>query len=131
MGSWNESIYGNDLAQDFLGLINDLHRSQLNLNDIITNLKNHHLYEYNEAKLVLADFEMDLSQNISNKQDVKYVIKEELDIDTLSNWTEPKIREQEINNFNNKFKNYKNPKFKISNSDIRNWLKEKRGIDIL
>ena len=131
MGSWNESIYGNDLAQDFLGLINDLHRSQLNLNDIITNLKNHHLYEYNEAKLVLADFEMDLSQNISNKQDVKYVIKEELDIDTLSNWTESKIREKEINKFNNKFKNYKNPKLKISNSDIRNWLKEKRGIDIL
>lgn len=131
MGSWKEDIYGNDDAQDLLGLINDLHKSQLSISEIIAKTKKHYLYDNNQSKLVLADFEMDLSQNISNKTDIKNIIKQELDIDNLDNWTNPKIRELEINKFKNKFENYKNAKLKISNSDIRNWLNKKRGFDIL
>lgn len=74
MGAWNESIYGNDSAMDFIEDIRKLSETAYSVLDIdrMLNL----VTEDTEERLVLADFEMEMFNKVINLEETLNAIED-------------------------------------------------------
>ena len=74
MGTWNESIYGNDSAMDFIEDIRILSETAYSVLDIdrMLNL----VTEDTEERLVLADFEMEMFNKVLNLKETLNAIED-------------------------------------------------------
>lgn len=127
MGSWNETIYGNDSAIDTLGNMQlSLEQGISGVDIIVTELEKY--YEH-EQMLVLADFDLFLNGKITVVPKVLYSIKRLLD--DINLWANPKSRETELLNFKRKvLDNKESHNLNRSNDEIKDWILDRRKYDI-
>lgn len=126
MGAWKCDIYSNDIAQDFLINLQKISKEEEWWHLFLKKAKENKLYEYEEAKYVLADLELDLIGKISNEKEIVRLIGAELD--NLNDYGEDaKERGEEMLKFLKKIENKKEPVVE----NIYEWFNEKRKNDIL
>lgn len=129
MGSWNVGIYHNDTAMEFVSDINKLYKEGYSPLDIVLTLNSKKLD--NEEVFVLGDFKMDTIEKIFYVDNFLDIIEDECD--SLDRWKHKDLRKAELDKLKNKFNKMKNilDNKNMEIVDVKDWIKEKRGFDIL
>lgn len=128
MSAWHEGIYGNDDAQDFLGILAGLYQESEDLEEFLTLAREHTFNRYADCRFVLADLECDLVGELDYPQDVFQMIEEELSPESLSRWTNVSRRQAVLNGFKMSLAQrlaHSHPDDYLSFEDIPTWIQEK------
>lgn len=99
MSVWHEGIYGNDDAQDFLGILAQIYEESEDLDSFLTLAREHPFNRFAECRFVLADLEADLVGDVDYYDDVLSQIEAELTSIALSRWSNPSRREEVLKGF--------------------------------
>lgn len=86
MSAWHEGIYGNDDAQEFLGLLHVIAEEAEDISEVIESAHNHPCAEFRACRFVLADLEADFIGEITDYSDIIQLLEWEMADDQLNRW---------------------------------------------